>query len=127
MIYFPMTADILTPGHIKCIKWLEERDKVIIGLLTDDALKGYKKNSVPFKDRLFVLEAVTDSQIVPQETLDPKKNLLKYGCKSIASGDGWETEEFDTIKELGLKPVNIEFAGDRYSTSAIKRRVIANN
>lgn len=126
MIYFPMTADIITPGHIKCIKWLEERGEVIIGLLTDEALVGYKNNSVPYKDRLFVLQSITNSKIVPQESLDPIRNLRKYKCNAVASGDGWEDVEYEAIKELKLKPIHIDFDGPTYSSSDIKRRIISN-
>jgi len=121
MIYFPVTCDILTPGHIKCFRWLQEKDEVIIGLLTGEALEGYKDAVVPYTQRLFVLEAVTDIKIVPQTKLDPKENLIKYKCDKIASGDGWEDVELDAMKELGVEPVNIELPGRRYSSSEIKR------
>ena len=120
MIYFPVTCDVITPGHIKCFRWLQEKDEVIIGLLTSEALDGYKKNVVPYTDRLFVLEALTDIKIVPQTTLNPKENLIKYECDKIASGDGWEDAELSAINELGIETVEIDFPGKRYSSSQLK-------
>lgn len=122
-IYWPVTCDILTPGHIKCLRYLKKRGTVIVGLLTPRALRGYKKEVVPFKDRRFILRSL-GATVVSQETLNPEKNIKKYKCQGIASGDGWEEGELKTIIKLRLTKINIKFRGEKkklYSSSSIKK------
>lgn len=125
VIYFPMTCNILTAGHIKCLKWLSKRgDVVVVGLLTAEALRGYKKELVPFEDRLFILNHLDIPKIivVPQLSLNPEQNVLKYNCDSIASGDGWEPVELDFIKRYNIKQIDVRLEGEttkQYSSTAI--------
>lgn len=120
-----MTADILTPGHIKCIEYLRQRGPVIIGLLTDEALEGYKTPRVPFKDRSYIIETIAkafgDVEVVPQSTLDPLENLVFYECEAIASGDGFEAEEQEAIDLLGITPIHIRFEGETEKTYSSSR------
>lgn len=122
-----MTADILTPGHILCIEQLADEYDVVIGLLTDEALEGYKEPCFLFKDRLFILEYIIDRfdnvEIFPQDSLDPTVNILKTECTAIASGDGFEAEERLTIENLGLREINIKLPNEKkklWSSSKIK-------
>lgn len=126
MIYFPVTCDILTPGHIECFKWLLERDELIVGVLTDKALEGYKKNLVPFKDRFYIVEHIgigMGFNVVPQDSLDPEGTIQKYkGITALASGDGFESGELAIIKKHKLKRINVRLLGERkkkWSSSAI--------
>lgn len=129
MIYFPMTAMIVTPGHIRCLEYLADHDFVKIGLLTEKALKGYKKEIVPYKDRKFVLESIirsiSDIAIVPQHSLDPSDNIERYGCTAIASGDKFEGVELEAISRYNLDRIDIRLRGEKrkkYSSSAILER-----
>ena len=113
MVYFPMTAEILHRGHIECLQWLSKyTDWVMIGLLTDNALRGYKKCGVKWEDRRFILDHIQVSDllitIVKQDDLNPYYNLLKYKPDYIASGDGWEKEELKAIKDTNVKILNID-------------------
>lgn len=111
-----MTANILTVGHIQCIKYLSGKGKVIISLLTKKGLKGYKDELVPFKDRKYILENF--GKVVPQNNLDPSENIEKYKCTAIASGDGWEKAELEAIKRFKIKKINIPLP-KKYSSSDI--------
>jgi len=117
-IYFPMTCNILTPGHIQCLEWLSVRGDVVVGLLNSNALKGYKKEIVPFKDRKFVLEAIVKGKpnikIVSQNSLNPSYNIKKYRCNTIASGDGWEPVELKVANKLNLKVLDIKLPGEKF-------------
>jgi len=129
MIYFPMTAEILTPGHVKCLEFLAPLDTVIIGLLTSKALRGYKKCVVPIEDRQYVLQAVAKGigniLIVHQNSLDPSENIKLLGCTAVASGDGWELEEEIAIQGMGLEKIDITFP-KKYSSSSIKQKINSN-
>lgn len=125
-IYFPMSARVITPGHIKCLEVLTDMGFVTIGLLTKKAMKGYKKEVVPFSDRKYVLETIArgigDIYIVPQNSLDPTENIKICRCTAIASGDGFNEAEQKAIKKLGLEVINIRFkkeVGKKYSSSKL--------
>lgn len=124
-IYFPMTCNVLVPGHIKCVKKLRKKGLVIIGLLSSKALLGYKKEVIPFKDRLYILRELFKSDkkiiIVKQNSLNPERNIKKYRCNSIASGDGWEQKELESIKRLGIKKINIR-SGEKVHSSDIYKK-----
>lgn len=116
-----MSARVLTPGHIKAIEQLWKKDYVLVGLLTAKAMKGYKKEIVPFKDRKFILEKL-GVRLVAQDSLDPFYNLKKYKATALASGDGFEPCEKEAAKKLGIKLINIKLRGEKkkkYSSSKI--------
>ena len=122
-IYFPMTVNILTPGHIKCLEYLITRGEVVVGLLSSKALKGYKKEIVTYKDREFILKNLRfNFEIAKQDSLNPVSNLKKTKCDAIASGDGWEKEELKAIEKLGIDVINIKLDGEKkkkYSSSKL--------
>jgi len=133
-IYFPMTADILTPGHIKCLEWLrdyknQKHPDIIIGLLDEKALKGYKKTIMTFQERKYILEhlfipkfGINTIRVVRQSSLDPSENIKKYKPVAIASGDGWEKEELRAIKKFKLKKINIKLP-KKYSSTKLKKKI----
>lgn len=120
-----MTCNLLTVGHIRCLKWLEQRyENIIIGLLTGDALKGYKNEVIPFEDRKEIMDYITRyKKVVPQNSLDPSENIEKYKPDAMASGDGWEQVEEEAIKKFNLKKINIPFP-KKYSSSDIINKLI---
>jgi glycerol-3-phosphate cytidylyltransferase-like family protein len=125
-IYFPVTCNILTPGHIMCLEQLSRKGYVIVGLLTAKALRGYKKEIVPFEDRKYILDTVAmgigDIEVVAQDSLNPSKNLVAYNCHAIASGDGWEKEELEAIHKLDISIIDLKLEGEvnkKYSSSRI--------
>lgn len=128
-----MSVRVLTKGHLDVLKWLRDyknqiHPQIIIGLLTDKAMKGYKNPIVPFKDRLDIMEVVVNGirdktdmhciRVVPQDSLDPSENIKKYRPVAIASGDGFEPCELKTIKKYKLIKINIRLP-KKYSSSAI--------
>ena len=121
-----MSARVLTVGHIKVLEKLNKKGFVTVGLLTARALKGYKKEVVPYADRHYILEtigiALGNVEVVPQDSLDPTSNIRKYKCNAIASGDGWELPELKAIKNLKLQRIDVKLTGEKsktYSSSKI--------
>jgi len=126
MIYFPMTCNILTKGHIMCLKYLSLRDDVTIGLLSSKALKGYKKEVVSFTERKYILQHISlplyNVKVVKQDSLDPSNNIKRYKCTAMASGDGFEKVELDAILRYNIRQIDIKLKGEkskRYSSSKI--------
>ena len=123
IVYFPMTCNLLTVGHIRCIKWLEVRyENIIIGILTKEALKGYKDEIVSFEERKEIMEYVgRDKKVVAQNSLDPSENIEKYKPDAIASGDGWEKSEEEAIKKYNLVKIDIPLPKEHSVTNIIKK------
>lgn len=120
-IYFPMSANVLVKGHIVMLKKLYAKGDVVIGLLTSKALKNYKKEVVPYVERKYILENFFNNIVVPQDSLDPSKNIKKYSCDAIASGDGWEKSEIAAIKKLGIKKIDVKSGCKRHSSDIWKK------
>lgn len=131
-IYLPMTADIITPGHIKAILKAREYGPVVIGLLTDRAIKGYKRVAMAYPDRKYVMQSIASGIsgviVVPQDDLNPYKNMNLFGCKAIASGDGFEDIEERAAKALDATLLTItlddEQDSKKWSSTRIKNKVI---
>lgn len=136
-IYFPASCRILTPGHIRSLKWLrdykrQQHPAIYIGLLTDKALKGYKDPIVLFKDRLEIMETVANGirdrfnfpcvYVYPQDSLDPSENIKRLRPVAIASGDGWEPCELKAIKKYKLLKIDIKLP-KKYSSSKIWKKL----
>lgn len=129
-VYIPMTCNILTPGHIKVLEKLNKNGWVTVGLLTANALKGYKKELQPYEDRFYILETVAmalgNVDIVPQDSLDPTENIKKHGCTALASGDGFEPVEEKAIHKLKLERIDVKLKGEtnkQYSSSKICQKI----
>jgi glycerol-3-phosphate cytidylyltransferase-like family protein len=128
-IYFPMTVNILTKGHIDCLKYLSNKGIVIVGLLTTKGLKGYKEELMSFKERRYILESLNIKRflVIPQDSLDPSQNIKNFKCNAIASGDGWEKEELKVIKDMNLTQIDIkldnEVVGKKYSSTSIINKI----
>lgn len=107
----------MTPGHIHSIMYLKKRGELVIGILTSKAMKGHKTEIIPFKNRLFVLEAVLKGiggvTVISQTNIDPTKNIKRLKCDAIASGNGFEDVEKACIEALGLKAIEIKLPGDK--------------
>jgi glycerol-3-phosphate cytidylyltransferase-like family protein len=125
-IYFPMSCRVLTVGHIKVLEELIKEGFVTVGLLTANALEGYKDEIVPFKDRKYILEtvgiAIGNVEVIAQDSLDPSDNLKKFKYDAIASGDGFEPVEEKAAKKFKLTKIDVKIPGEktkRYSSSKI--------
>ena len=93
LVYIGMSADLIHPGHLNIIRKGRELGRVVIGLLTDEAIAGYKR--VPFlsfeQRRAIVSELKDVSEVVPQHTLDYSANLRALRPRYVVHGDDWRT------------------------------------
>lgn len=98
-----MTLDIVTPGHIKFLEAIRNRYKhpiIVVSLLTDKALEGYKTPVMLYKDREYIARMLNlVDEVIPQDSLNPYDNLIRTGAMAIASGDGWEESELKAIEK----------------------------
>jgi phosphoenolpyruvate phosphomutase len=93
IVYIGMSADLVHPGHLNVIKKGVELGRVVIGLLTDEAIASYKR--VPyltFEQRRLIIEQIKGvSEVVPQTTLDYETNLRQLQPAFVVHGDDWQS------------------------------------
>ena len=91
-VYVGLSADILHAGHINILKTASQYGKVIVGLLTDEAIASYKKIPyLDFKKRKVVVENIKYvNKVIPQYTLDYVENLNLIKPNYVVHGDDWK-------------------------------------
>jgi len=92
-VYIGMSADIIHHGHLNIINTASKLGKVIVGLLTDEAIASYKRLPlIPYNQRKIIVENIKGvDQVVSQETLDYVPNLEKIKPDYVVHGDDWKT------------------------------------
>ena len=121
-VYIAISADILHHGHINLIKKASEYGKLIVGILTDEAIATYKRLPViNYEERKFIIENITGvNQVVSQNTLDYTNNLKKYKPDYVFHGDDWKKgiqskirqNVIETLKEWDGQLIEVPFTKD---------------
>lgn len=100
-VYVGMTADIIHPGHINILKEARRHGRVIVGLLTDEAVAEHKR--LPFlnyEQRREIIENIEGvAEVVPQKEWDYSPNLLQYKPDFMIHGDDWQSGSQTRIRE----------------------------
>jgi phosphoenolpyruvate phosphomutase / 2-hydroxyethylphosphonate cytidylyltransferase len=137
IVYIGMSADLIHRGHLNIIKEGQKLGRVIIGLLTDEAIANYKRLPlIAFAERKTIVENLKGvDEVIPQETLDYVPNIMKIKPNFVVHGDDWKTgiqkavrqQVIDTLAGWGGKLVEPKYTAGISSTdliSAIKARGI---
>ena len=105
IVYVPMAADIIHPGHLNIIKEASNLGYVIVGLFTDKAIASYKR--VPFmnyEQRKIIVEGLKGvDEVVPQDEKEYDNNLLKYKPHYLVHGDDWKDGPLASGREKAIK------------------------
>jgi phosphoenolpyruvate phosphomutase / 2-hydroxyethylphosphonate cytidylyltransferase len=106
IVYVAMSADLIHPGHLNIINRASKFGNVTIGLLTDKAIKSYKRETVmKYKDRFLVISSIKNvNKVIKQDTLDYTYNLRKIKPNFVVHGDDWKKG----IQSITRKKVIIE-------------------
>ena len=93
IVYMCFASDIIHGGHISIIKKAEKLGKLIIGVLSDEAVASYKRMPlVPASERMVMFKNITGVyKVVEQKTLSYIDNLKKYKPSIVVHGDDWVT------------------------------------
>lgn len=121
-VYMCFSTDIIHSGHIAIIKKAQRLGRLIIGVLSDEAVAGYKRFPlVPASERKVMFENIAGVyRVVEQETLSYKDNLEKYKPDIVVHGDDWVTgfqkpvrdEVVSVLASYGGKLVEYPFSAD---------------
>ncbi|MBQ1467872.1 MAG: adenylyltransferase/cytidyltransferase family protein [Solobacterium sp.] len=135
IVYLPMAADIVHPGHINIIKAAAQYGDVIVGLFTDEAIASYKRVPyMPYEQRKIVIENIKGvSQVIPQYTRDYEDNLRMLKPDYMVHGTDWRegpladvrAKAIATMAEWGGEVIEPEYTKGVSSTmiqKAIKER-----
>ena len=92
-VYMCFSTDIIHGGHIEIIKKAQKLGKLIIGVLSDEAVASYKRMPlVPASERKRLFENIAGVyKVVDQNSLSYKENLEKYKPSIVVHGDDWCT------------------------------------
>lgn len=131
LVYTVMCADFFHAGHMNIINESKKLGKLIVGLLTDDAIASYKRIPIcEYEQRKNVVENVKGVwKVVPQYTLDYTDNIKKYKPDIVTNGDDWrtgvqkETREhvINLLDEYGGELIEIPYTHGISSTKIIKK------
>ncbi len=123
-VYMCFATDIIHSGHIAIIKKAQQLGKLIIGVLSDEAVAGYKRYPVlNFEERKTLFENIFGVyQVVEQKTLSYRENLEKYKPTYVVHGDDWKTgfqkpirdEVIECLVSYGGKLVEFPYSNDRH-------------
>ena len=100
-VYMCFSTDMIHSGHIAIIRKAEKLGKLIIGVLSDEAVVSYKRFPLlPFEERRTMFENISGVyKVVEQKTLSYKENLEKYHPTYVVHGDDWVSGFQKTIRD----------------------------
>ena len=101
-----MAIDVLHPGHINIIEQAKKLGKVIVGLLTDEAIAQYKRTPIlDFNQRKMILDNIKGvDEIIMQDSYDYTKNLRIIKPDYVVHGDDWKK---GVLKDSRLKVIKV--------------------
>ena len=121
-VYMVMSTDVIHGGHIAIINKAKKLGRLIIGVLSDEAIAGYKRFPlIPFDERKILYQNIDGvSEVVEQHTLSYKENILKLKPDYVVHGDNWingyqepiRQEVIETLKTYGGELIEFPYSSD---------------
>jgi phosphoenolpyruvate phosphomutase len=121
-VYMCFSTDIIHGGHIAIIKKAQKLGKLIIGVLSDEAVASYKRLPlIPASERMVMFENVAGVyKVVEQKTLSYKTVLEQLHPDIVVHGDDWCTgfqkpirdEVVSILASYGGKLVEYPYSSD---------------
>ena len=113
LVYVPMAADIIHPGHINIIKTAAKYGRVMVGLFSDEAIKTYKPDPyMNFEQRKAVVENIKGVEyVVRQGTKDYEDNLRRYQPDIMVHGTDWREGPLAEVRQKAID-IMAEWGGE---------------
>lgn len=126
-VYVGMSADLIHPGHLNVLRKASELGRVVVGLLTDEAIASYKRLPyLTFEQRKEIIQNIKGvDEVVEQRTLDYTENLRILKPDFVVHGDDWKEgvqkvtrlKVIETLAEWGGKLVEVAYTQGISSTN----------
>ena len=133
IVYVPLAVDILHSGHLNIINKAKKYGKIVIGLLSDNAVAEYKNiPSLGYKERFQIVKNLKNvHKIIKQDTWDYSKVLNTLKPDYFVHGDDWKKgiqkkvreKVIKTLKKNNGKLIEIPYTKN-ISSSSIKSSLI---
>ncbi|ALV25252.1 phosphoenolpyruvate phosphomutase, putative [Campylobacter iguaniorum] len=108
LVYVPMAADIIHPGHLNIIKEAAKLGHVMVGLFSDRAIASYKR--VPFmtyeKRKIIVENLKGVDEVVMQDEKEYEPNLIKYKPSFLVHGSDWNEGPLNKPRQRAIELMN---------------------
>ncbi len=100
-VYMCFSTDIIHSGHISIIKKASRLGKLIIGVLSDEAISSYKRFPlIAYKERKTIFENINGVyKVIEQNELSYCEVLRKLKPTYVVHGDDWRTGFQKTIRD----------------------------
>ena len=132
-VYVNFATDILHSGHINLIRRASRFGRLIIGVLSDEAVASYNRfPMMPFDERKTLFEMLAGVyKVIEQRTISLRENLEKYRPDYVVHGDDWLTgfqrplrdEAVSILASYGGRLIEYPYArGDKYDSLDKRRR-----
>ena len=131
LVYVPMAADIVHPGHINILKKARALGTVMVGLFTDEAIRSYKPEPyMNYEKRAAVISEIKGVVfVVPQLSRDYQPNLMKFHPEYMVHGTDWRNgplaevrrQAIELMAQWGGKVVEPEYTQGVSSTELKKK------
>jgi len=130
IVYTVLCADYFHAGHMNIIKKSRKLGKLIVGVMTDEAMASYKRvPMMSYEKRADVVKNIKGVwKVIPQHTLDYTDNLRKYKPNIVTNGDDWREgvqknvrhKVIETLKQWNGKLIEIPYTKGVASRKIIK-------
>jgi len=130
-VYMCFSADMIHSGHISIIRKAEKLGKLIIGVLSDEAVASYKRFPlVSFEERKSLFENISGvSAVVAQNELSYANIIRSLKPTYVVHGDDWKEgfqkpirdEVISLLAEYGGQLVEFPYSKDKQFDELEKR------
>jgi len=131
IVYAGMAADLIHHGHINLIKKARKYGKLIIGVLSDEAIITYKRKPVyNYYQRKLIFENIKGvEKVIKQKTLSYVENLKKIKPDFVFHGNDWKKgvqsntrqEVIDILAKWNGKLIEIPYTKNISTTIIINK------
>ena len=121
-VYMCFSTEYLHSGHIAIINKARRLGRLMIGVLSDEAVSSYKRYPlIPFAERKALFENLAGvERVVTQESLSYAKNLRELKPDYVVHGDDWcegfqkpiRQEVCEVLAEYGGKLVEYPYSNN---------------
>jgi cytidyltransferase-like protein len=128
-VYVGMAADIIHKGHINLLNEASKYGKVVVGLLTDEAIESYKRKPIiNYENRYIVVSSLQQvHKVIQQESKYWGNNIKLVKPDYVLHGDDWnigvmndiKIDVVDTLTEIGGELIEVPYTSGISTTEII--------